>query len=476
MATYADRKGELLETLKAVIDPDLGQDIVSLGFVQDISFEPSASDPTQFATKFSVELTTPACPVKEEFQSDCKRLAEGIPWVSSAEVVMTAQAPKAATDTGALANVGAIIAVASCKGGVGKSTTAVNLAYALSASGASVGVMDADIYGPSLPTMVRPDSEMVQFEGQRIKPLTANGVKLMSFGYVNSASAIMRGPMIASMLVQLLTTTEWGVLDYLVVDLPPGTGDIQLTLSQTVALSAAVIVTTPQKLAFVDVAKGIDMFQKVDVPCVAVVENMAYFTAPDTGTKHFLFGRGHRERLQRIYGIESSFGMPLDPQLCEESDNGTPLVVAQPESESAERFRSLAASVVREVAKVQHGGLKAPEVVFDAESGDILVTREGSEHVQRIWPPTLRRQCRCALCVDEMSGVVTLKPEDIAETVKPNRIGKVGNYAIDVSWSDGHESLYPYSRFVDDWPAPSAGRKADQSAEVASGAPASVSA
>lgn len=453
----ADREAALLDVLKEVMDPDLGQDIVTLGFIKDVEFTEVPGLAGVFDLSFSVELTTPACPVKDRFRDDCKRLAEGIDWVGKADVNMTASPPRQSqqpTPTGSLDRVGAILAVASCKGGVGKSTTAVNLAFSLAAQGAKVGIMDADIYGPSLPTLVRPDAVAVQFADGRIKPLESNGVKLMSFGYVNPDSAIMRGPMIANVLNQLLTTTQWGELDYLILDLPPGTGDVQLTLSQIINITAAVIVTTPQKLSFVDVIKGIDMFDKVSVPSIAIVENMSYFVAPESGVKHFIFGSGHRDRLVNDYGISNSFSMPIDPELSEQSDIGVPFVVAYPTSDISAAYRDVAAAVVQEVSKIQYGGLRAPAVSFDADSGEMIVNKSGAdEEEQRIWPATLRRQCRCALCVDEMTGAAKLNPASVSETVKPVRLSPVGNYAIEIAWSDGHPSLYPYSRFVENWDA-----------------------
>lgn len=458
-ATSAERRAELLEVLKEVQDPDLGQDIVSLGFIKNVVFTPvDKEDPdSKYDVSFDVELTTPACPVKDQFQADCKRLAEGLGFVRLAAVTMTAMARKPAdpSKAGALDNIGAIVAVASCKGGVGKSTAAVNLAFSLRARGAKVGIMDADIYGPSLPTMVRPDNEAVEFVNGRIKPLYAHGVKLMSFGYINPESAIMRGPMIANMLNQILTTTEWGDLDYLVLDMPPGTGDVQLTLSQILNITAAVIVTTPQKLSFVDVVKGIDMFNKVEVPSIAVVENMSYFVAPESGVKHYIFGPGHRTRLQEQYGISNAFSMPIEPEISEKGDEGVPYVVSNPESAAADEYGQLAGSVVQEVSKILFGGLRAPGVVFDDESGEIIVTVNDTLPEQRIWPATLRRQCRCALCIDEMSGAQKLDPKSVSESIKPLQMTPVGNYALQVNWSDNHESLYPYRSFVDDWPAPS---------------------
>jgi len=481
-------RGEVLQSLKKVIDPDLNQDIVTLGFVQNLSLDEETRE-----VAFDVELTTPACPVKEQFQMDCVKLVEGLEWTKSAKVKMTAQPSAMETSTFGMTQVGAVIAVSSCKGGVGKSTTAVNLAYALQSMGASVGIFDADVYGPSLPTMITPDDDIVRFVGRQVAPLQRNGVKLMSFGYVNDGSAIMRGPMVTQLLDQFLTVTHWGSLDYLILDMPPGTGDIQLTLTQRLNITAAVIVTTPQELSFADVVRGVEMFDTVNVPCVAVVENMAYYqvekekqfdidqlkeaigeTLEAKGIldgkgddnksgkqkkkkkdalvdelvqvvmqnakeeKIRIFGPGHKRRLAEQWGIEHTFSMPLMQQIASNGDSGTPYILEHPNSEQASIYKSLAASVVTEVAKTKYQQQR-PSINYDDENHILAIDDE-----YKISTANLRRACRCAACVEEMTGRQILQPADIQESVKPLRMAPTGNYALSVDWSDGHRSLYPY--------------------------------
>lgn len=273
---------------------------------------------------------------------------------------MTAQPPKPLVPQElpqGLSRVSNIIAVSSCKGGVGKSTVAVNLAYSLLGMGARVGIFDADVYGPSLPSMVSPELRVLQMDAETkaIQPADYLGVKLVSFGFAGQGSAIMRGPMVSGVINQLLTTTDWGELDYLVIDFPPGTGDIQLTLCQVVPVTAAVIVTTPQKLAFIDVAKGVRMFSKLRVPCVAVVENMCYFDGED-GKRYFPFGQGSGPQVVEQFGIPNLFQMPIRPELSAAGDCGEPEVVAHPTGVVATTFSELGACVVQQCAKLRQQG------------------------------------------------------------------------------------------------------------------------
>ncbi|MEW5302528.1 MAG: hypothetical protein WDW36_005305 [Sanguina aurantia] len=394
-----------------------------------------------------MELTTPACPVKEMFQRQATEFVKALPWVRSVAISMTSQPVKPVTPDsgrpGGLAKVAHIIAVSSCKGGVGKSTVAVNLAYTLAQMGAKVGIFDADVYGPSLPLMVSPESPVLEMnaETRALYPAEYEGVKLVSFGFAGKGSAIMRGPMVSGLVQQLLVTSEWGDLDYLVVDFPPGTGDIQLTLCQTVAFSAAVIVTTPQKMAFVDVAKGIRMFAKLVVPCVAVVENMSYFDAD--GKRYYPFGTGSGERIQRDFGLPHLIRFPIVADLSAAGDGGRPLVVAQPACETSTVFMELGAAVVREVAKMAARPTGA--VTHLATQGLVQVALPGTPRFMLL-PALLRRRDTSATSVNEWTGLRQVLDGDISETIQPMTISPLGNYAVQITWEDGFNQVASFEQ------------------------------
>jgi len=433
------RQDEVLRQLSEIIDPDLGQDIVTLGFIKELEI-------TDGTVSFEIELTTPACPVKEEFRKTADSLVRQLPWVEAVDIRMTAQkaAPRSNDSMKGLAGVKNIIAISSCKGGVGKSTVAVNFAYSLARTGAKVGLFDADVYGPSLPSMVSVQDTDIYQQNSLIQPLEYEGVSLMSFGFINSEdeAAIMRGPMVSQVISQLLGGVDWGNLDYLIIDFPPGTGDIQLTLMQSVQISAAVIVTTPQNLSFVDVVKGIQMFDKLKVPTVACVENMSYFMCGNCDTKHRLFGTGAGRRLQEMYGFRHSFEIPVVTALSEMGDTGIPVVVKEPNGELAKIYSDISSSAVREISRIQFGKENNPTVEFVEGKG--ISVKSASEE-KFISPKALRASCRCAACVEEFSGEQILDKESVSDCIKPTGIHPMGNYAISVQWSDGHtSSVYPY--------------------------------
>jgi ATP-binding protein involved in chromosome partitioning len=345
---------QVLDALRPIVDPDFNKSIVDLGFVKNL-----AIDGTRVS--FSIELTTPACPVKAEFERAARENVSRLPGVDEVTVAMTAQtrsATAANASADVLPGVRNTIAVASGKGGVGKSTTAVNLALALRATGASVGLLDADVYGPSLPlltgVMGRPHSE-----NKRIFPLEGQGLKLMSMGFfVNENSPVIwRGPMVHGLIRQFLTDVEWGELDYLVLDLPPGTGDAALTLTQQAPISGAVIVTTANDLSLIDARKGLQMFRKVNVPVLGIVENMSYFTPPDLpDRKYYIFGEGGGRKIAVELGVDFLCEVPIDPRVVEGGDRGQPIVVGVPESPAAQAFIALAGTVARKLSVLADDG------------------------------------------------------------------------------------------------------------------------
>lgn len=338
----------VLDQLKNIVDPDLRQDIVTLGFVKDLEI-------TGGDVSFRIVLTTPACPVKEQFEIDAKQLVGSIEGVENVRVIMDAEVPKGRGIAGnmALPNVKNIIAVSSGKGGVGKSTVAVNLAVSLALDGAKVGLMDADVYGPNVPLMLGlADKQPQAFNGQII-PLEAHGVRMISMAVLAPADKpmILRGPMLHGIVRQFLTDVNWGALDYLIVDMPPGTGDVQLSLAQLVPVQGAVLVTTPQTVSIADVRRALKMFETVAVPVLGIIENMSYFVPPDMLEKRYnIFGEGGGSKLATEYNVPFLGEVPLGMEVREAGDAGVPVVIADPDSPQAKAFRKTAEEVARQVS------------------------------------------------------------------------------------------------------------------------------
>ena len=346
MSSLSER--DVLDALRPIQDPDFKRSIVDLGFVKNVKLDGGR-------VSFAIELTTPACPVKEKFQEDARAAVAKLPGVESVDVTMTAQtrgSSSQATRPEGLEDVKNVIAVASGKGGVGKSTVAANLALALAETGAKVGLLDCDVYGPSVPLMFGISGRPQVTPDKKIVPLQSHGLRLMSIGFRagENAPVIWRGPMVHGVIRQFLSDVKWGALDYLVLDLPPGTGDAALTICQTAPLAGAVIVTTPQEMALIDARKGLQMFRRVNVPVLGIVENMSWFVCDGCDKRHALFGSGGAERAARELETDVIARLPLQPDVVDAGDSGKPTLVSSPQSPAAREFRALAGVVARKLA------------------------------------------------------------------------------------------------------------------------------
>lgn len=338
----------VLRALSQIVDPDLHKDIVTLGFIKDLQINGGH-------VSFRIVLTTPACPVKDQMEDAARQLVGALPGVDAVNVTMDADVPKGRGGVGertTVPGVRNIVAVSSGKGGVGKSTVAVNLAVSLALDGARVGLMDADVYGPNVPLMLGVANLRPEVEGNKLVPLEAHGVRLMSMAVLKPGDEpmIVRGPILHGLVRQFLADVKWGELDYLIVDMPPGTGDVQLSLAQLVPVQGAVLVTTPQEVALADVRRALRMFETVSVPILGVVENMSYFIAPDTNQRYNIFGEGGGERLAEQYGVPFLGGVPLGIEVREGGDRGTPVVIGHPDSPEALAFRRVAEELARQVS------------------------------------------------------------------------------------------------------------------------------
>ncbi|BAY62483.1 Mrp/NBP35 family ATP-binding protein [Calothrix sp. FACHB-1219] len=342
----------VLEVLRPVQDPELQKSLVELNMIRNVKIDAGK-------VSFTLVLTTPACPLREFIVEDCKKAVNKLPGVTDVSIEVTAETPqqKSLPDRTGIAGVKNIIAVSSGKGGVGKSTVAVNVAVALAQTGAKVGLLDADIYGPNDPTMLGLSDAQITVrpgeKGEILEPAFNHGVKLVSMGFLidRDQPVIWRGPMLNGVIRQFLYQVEWGELDYLIVDMPPGTGDAQLTLAQAVPMAGAVIVTTPQTVSLLDSRKGLRMFQQMNVPVLGIVENMSYFIPPDMPDKQYdIFGSGGGEKTASELGVPLLGRIPLEISTRVGGDNGVPVVVAEPDSASAKALSAIALSIAGKVS------------------------------------------------------------------------------------------------------------------------------
>lgn len=354
---------QVLSSLKKVVDPELHKDIVSMGMIKDLVI-------TDDKVSFTLELTTPACPFNDDIEQDVRTAISSI-GVADLDLRITARVMegRAISMDELIPDVKNIIAVASGKGGVGKTTIAVNLALALARSGAKTGLLDADVYGPSVPLMLGAE-EAPQVLNNKIQPPTVEGIKVISMGFFYEQSqqaGIYRGPIVSGIVKQFLTDVQWGSLDYLIIDLPPGTGDAPLTMAQTIPVTGIIIVTTPQDVAMNVAVKALGMFSKLNVPIVGVIENMSYFQCPHCSERINIFGVGGGRKISEKFDIPFLGEIPLFPQIMEGSDKGKPVIISDPNSIQANALRKMASITAGRISVIA-AGLNSSEMPTDKEA------------------------------------------------------------------------------------------------------------
>ncbi len=464
----------ILERLRRVKGPDLESNIVDLGLVSEVLVKDGR-------VSFSITVPAKRGAELEPLRQAAEKIVREIDGVSHVTAVLTAErtrgggpphaghAPESqrvrearakatahappppasaappARGMGKVAGVRHLIAVASGKGGVGKSTTAVNLALGLQALGLKAGILDADIYGPSQPRLLGLTGRPQVTDGKTLRPMEGFGLKAMSMGFLvdEATPVIWRGPMVVSALTQMLRDVAWGDLDVLVIDMPPGTGDVQLTMAQQVPLSGAIIVSTPQDLALIDARKGLNMFRKVDVPVLGIVENMSTFICPRCGERSDIFGHGGAEREADKLGIPFLGGVPLHMEIREKSDAGQPIVATNPDSQLAQAYRDIAARAWQQLEESVEQRLEPPKLAISADRGALEVAFDGAAPVLltaemlRVMSPSAEVQGHSP---DQRVTVARKR------TVKIKELKPVGNYAARIVFDDGHDTgLYSWS-------------------------------
>ena len=356
----------ILNALRKVNDPDFDQDIVSLNFVRDLEVDGSK-------VRFRLVLNTPISPARVKLREAARDAIRGLTGVDAVDIKLDSEIPKGSSVAGkqSVPGVSNIIAVSSGKGGVGKSTVAVNISVALAQYGARVGLLDTDVYGPNVPIMVGVNAEP-EVRGQKLLPHKVYGIVVMSLGFLNRGDkpVIWRGPMLHTAVRQFLYDVEWGELDYLIVDMPPGTGDAQLSLAQLVPVQGAVLVTTPQEVALGDVRKAYKMFEQVHIPVLGIVENMSYFICPSCSERHQIFGVGGGADLAKGFNSNLLGQVPLSISIREGGDNGVPIVVGAPDSPQSEAFRQIAQNVATQLVRLTEEGTGLPIIDMSDTRGD----------------------------------------------------------------------------------------------------------
>jgi len=349
-------RGSVLEALKVVRDPDLQRDIVTLNFIKDLTIDGAH-------VAFTIELTTPACPVKDQMRDQARAAVLQVAGVSTVDVRMSARVREAVSADGtrqSVSGVKNVIAVGAGKGGVGKTTVAVNIAIALAKCGGKVGIIDADIYGPNVPIMLGMKTQLTT-DGQKIVPAEKYGLQVISMGFLtgDDAPIIWRGPMLHGALQQFFREVAWTNLDYLVIDLPPGTGDVALSLSQTVPVAGAIVVTTPQQVSLADSRRAVAMYKKLNIPTLGIIENMAYFVCPSCSHEADIFGRGGGEQMATDLGAPFLGRIPIYQPIREGSDSGVPLMISEPDSPAG---RALMSAAERTAAQVSIASYNRPTI------------------------------------------------------------------------------------------------------------------
>ncbi|HEY2904382.1 MAG TPA: Mrp/NBP35 family ATP-binding protein [Vicinamibacterales bacterium] len=341
-------QASVLDALRVVRDPDLQRDIVALGFIKELQIDgPRVS--------FTIELTTPACPVKDQMRDQARAAVMQLPGVSGVDVKMSARVREAVGGDGprqSLPGVKNVIAVGAGKGGVGKTTAAVNLAIALAKCGGKVGILDGDIYGPNVPIMLGLKNTQLTTDGKRIVPAEKYGLQVVSMAFLTAdeAPVIWRGPMLHGALQQFLREVRWTDLDYLIVDMPPGTGDVALSLSQTVPVAGAVVVTTPQQVSLADSRRAVAMYKKLNIPPIGILENMSYFVCPNCSHEADIFGHGGGEQMAGELGVPFVGRIPIYQPIREGGDSGVPLMISEPDSPAARAFMTAAERIAAQVS------------------------------------------------------------------------------------------------------------------------------